>query len=49
MCFLKGFLFSPKTLPQYNSKSISPRNLKLAPVGFGYKIITYTNFQQNQM
>ena len=49
MHFLKGgFLFAPKLHPNYNSKVIGHRNLKLSPVGFGYKITPYTNFHQNQ-
>ena len=45
--FEKVFCLSQNFTPYY-SKSISPRNLEFAPVGFGYKITTYTNFYQNQ-
>ena len=48
MHFLIGFFCFPQNLTPYNSKIISRRNLKFSPVGFGYKIIPYTNFHENQ-
>ena len=45
--FKERFLF-PQNFTSHISKIIRRKNLKFSPVGFGYKIIPYTIFHQNQ-